>query len=204
MVVGLYVPNIIDYIRAILLFFIPFYYNNITITLLLFFFVFALDGIDGNIARKLKQTSRFGDMLDLFIDLTAELILLIILITFYTKWMPFFAMLAILTVFGHFAHVYLAAFGDKKFDFRKQNQIGRNRILKNYLKSGYFMSFLQISWYLFLGGLYINHFFSSIGLIISVVFFIPFLLRLIVLFFMLVDSYLYMLNLDNKKTQDSL
>lgn len=197
--VAFYVPNLIDYLRIILLLFIPFNYQNIVITTVLFFFVFALDGIDGKIARKLQQTSIFGDMLDLFTDLASELILLMILVVYHPHFTAIFIFLALLTLFGHFSHVYLAAFGEKKFEFRKQNKLGINVILKKYLDAGLFMTILQVSWYCFLYGLYLNHFYSFIGIIMSSIFFIPFFLRVIVLFFMLVDSYYIVLKFDNQK-----
>ncbi|XP_072034352.1 uncharacterized protein [Amphiura filiformis] len=65
----LYIPNIIGYIRIILLIAAWFCYaTNPVWFIILYLTNVILDGIDGAIARKLNQTSAFGAWFDVVID----------------------------------------------------------------------------------------------------------------------------------------
>ncbi|KAL6471120.1 hypothetical protein MHYP_G00197700 [Metynnis hypsauchen] len=66
--VCLYVPNIIDYIRALLVLFAWSVYSHPALFLPVYVLSVLLDGLDGWAARRLKQTSRFGAWLDVVVD----------------------------------------------------------------------------------------------------------------------------------------
>ncbi|XP_029650921.1 uncharacterized protein LOC115224254 isoform X2 [Octopus sinensis] len=57
-----YVPNIIGYVRLLLLFVAFLWYQNPFWFLLVYSFSAILDGIDGYMARKLNQVSEFGSL----------------------------------------------------------------------------------------------------------------------------------------------
>ncbi|XP_029650922.1 CDP-diacylglycerol--inositol 3-phosphatidyltransferase isoform X3 [Octopus sinensis] len=63
-----YVPNIIGYVRLLLLFVAFLWYQNPFWFLLVYSFSAILDGIDGYMARKLNQVSEFGSLLDVVVD----------------------------------------------------------------------------------------------------------------------------------------
>eukprot|EP00271_Cylindrocystis_brebissonii_P010268 TRINITY_DN26408_c0_g1_i1.p1 TRINITY_DN26408_c0_g1~~TRINITY_DN26408_c0_g1_i1.p1 ORF type:complete len:377 (+),score=16.98 TRINITY_DN26408_c0_g1_i1:42-1172(+) len=70
----LYAPNIVDYLR-ILLYIVAFFVVSERRPLVfasLYCAAFALDGVDGYLARRLGQTSAFGAFLDVAIDITAR------------------------------------------------------------------------------------------------------------------------------------
>ncbi|CAJ1065958.1 uncharacterized protein LOC109995351 [Xyrichtys novacula] len=64
----LYWPNIIGYIRICLVFFAWATYDSPALFISLYSISIALDGVDGWLARKLGQTSRFGAWLDVVVD----------------------------------------------------------------------------------------------------------------------------------------
>ncbi|XP_071502644.1 uncharacterized protein [Diadema antillarum] len=67
--VFLYVPNIIGYVRLLLVFSSCFFYSsNAILFITLYMCQTILDGVDGAVARKLKQTSAFGAWFDVVID----------------------------------------------------------------------------------------------------------------------------------------
>nr|CAH0106330.1 unnamed protein product [Daphnia galeata] len=67
--IPLYVPNVIGYMRLILIVTGHLIKDESPITAMLFYAIFAaLDGIDGWVARKLNQCSSFGAWLDVIVD----------------------------------------------------------------------------------------------------------------------------------------
>ncbi|XP_067221674.1 CDP-diacylglycerol--inositol 3-phosphatidyltransferase isoform X2 [Chanodichthys erythropterus] len=66
--VFLYVPNVIGYIRILLVLISWILYNYPENFLPLYVLSIILDGVDGWAARRLQQTSRFGAWLDVVID----------------------------------------------------------------------------------------------------------------------------------------
>lgn len=67
-----YVPNIIGYIRLALVLAAWSGFNNPALFLPCYVSSIILDGIDGWIARRLNQTSRFGAWLDVIVDNTGR------------------------------------------------------------------------------------------------------------------------------------
>ncbi|XP_070572093.1 uncharacterized protein [Ptychodera flava] len=67
--VFLYIPNIIGYIRLLLLFVAYFYFERWqTMFIIIYTISMILDGVDGYAARKLNQVSAFGAWFDVVID----------------------------------------------------------------------------------------------------------------------------------------
>jgi len=73
--VWLYIPNIISYIRVVILIAAIFYSNEIYKFFLLYSISFALDAVDGPVARVLNQTTNFGAVLDMVTDRISTAIL---------------------------------------------------------------------------------------------------------------------------------
>ncbi|KAA6355669.1 MAG: putative CDP-diacylglycerol-inositol 3-phosphatidyltransferase, partial [Streblomastix strix] len=66
--IWLYVPNIIGYIRIALSFIAVVFHKIPIVFISCYFGAFILDWTDGFFARKLNQCSKFGALLDMFID----------------------------------------------------------------------------------------------------------------------------------------
>ncbi|XP_077862729.1 bifunctional IPC transferase and DIPP synthase-like [Saccoglossus kowalevskii] len=67
--VFLYVPNLIGYLRLLLLFISNFYFDSKPSVFVVLYSINAmLDGVDGAVARVLNQTSSFGAWFDVVID----------------------------------------------------------------------------------------------------------------------------------------
>ncbi|XP_064392898.1 uncharacterized protein LOC135340487 [Halichondria panicea] len=63
-----YIPNLIGYLRLILLLVAWIFFDKIVVFLPLYIVSALLDCVDGIVARRLKQTSEFGAWLDVLID----------------------------------------------------------------------------------------------------------------------------------------
>lgn len=72
--IPLFVPNLIGYLRLFLLYI---YITKPTTPLSILLVSLFLDFFDGYLARKLNQCSRFGEVLDVFIDNVSRLVLYI-------------------------------------------------------------------------------------------------------------------------------
>ncbi|CAM9646863.1 unnamed protein product [Phaeothamnion confervicola] len=70
---------------------------------------FALDGVDGFVARLLGQTSRLGVMLDMCTDRLATAALLMILASVYPLQRGSFVALLALDIASHWMHMYRSA-----------------------------------------------------------------------------------------------
>jgi len=70
--VKLFVPNIIDYARILLMFTFPcFFHTHPNLSAIIYFLNHFLDDFDGWAARRWCQRSKYGEMLDLVIDVTS-------------------------------------------------------------------------------------------------------------------------------------
>jgi len=105
--VFIYYPNLIGYLRIILLL-IAFYFATDNYLAFLFFYVlsFGLDVVDGYVARKFQQTSRFGAALDIFTDKLSTPGLLLTLSHLYPTWTFFLTCVLMLDVSSHYFHFY--------------------------------------------------------------------------------------------------
>jgi CDP-diacylglycerol--inositol 3-phosphatidyltransferase len=102
----LYVPNIIDYFRIIFMFVAYIYADSDPYV---FFFCYAisqiLDMFDGIAARALRQTSKFGAMLDMVTDRCSTVGLLVVIAQRYPQWTLYCHIFIWLDIFSHWAHM---------------------------------------------------------------------------------------------------
>ena len=82
--VYLFIPNIIDYLRFFLLFLSTIIINfNPIYCVIIYFITNILDDLDGYLAIKFKQMSKYGEIIDLTIDVISGVIFETILINIY-------------------------------------------------------------------------------------------------------------------------
>ncbi len=103
-----YVPNLIGYVRIILLFVAySVYHDNFPLFALSYFISFSLDFIDGPVARALGQCSKFGGLMDMMTDRIGNLI--VVACGFETPGLPnkgFLVFLVILDIVSHTLQTY--------------------------------------------------------------------------------------------------
>ena len=131
--VFLFVPNVIGYVRIILgvLAFVAAGAGRPTTCVACYVGSFALDAIDGWAARRLKQASRFGGVLDMVTDRTATAALFLLLAhTLPGQWGVFAALLA-LDVGSHWVHM-TAALMDGAGKHHKDAAASRSGLVKLY------------------------------------------------------------------------
>ncbi|AAW44936.2 CDP-diacylglycerol-inositol 3-phosphatidyltransferase, putative [Cryptococcus deneoformans JEC21] len=105
--VFLFVPNLIGYTRVITaaasLFFMPYHPKACT---MLYSVSCMLDVVDGQAARALGQTSRFGAVLDMVTDRCTTACLLCFLSSVYPTYSMLFMFLITLDFSSHYIHMY--------------------------------------------------------------------------------------------------
>jgi len=105
--VFLFVPNLIGYTRIILagfsLHFMSYHPKYCT---LLYCLSCLLDAVDGQAARALNQTSKFGAVLDMVTDRCTTACLLCFLSSAYPKFATLFQFLITLDFSSHYMHMY--------------------------------------------------------------------------------------------------
>ncbi|KAH3799939.1 hypothetical protein DPMN_153563 [Dreissena polymorpha] len=149
----LYIPNIIDYIRILFLCLFCYVARTDRCAAALCYFVsFALDELDGNLARYLGQTSEFGMLLDILIDEASVTALCHVLATFYPVYTLAFQMFSILDFCGQWSIYHFAA-RFRNNDYKHQD---------NWLTKIYFNSYVpNLFWvygnHVFLLALYLGH-----------------------------------------------
>ncbi|KAF8609981.1 phosphatidylinositol synthase [Ceratobasidium sp. AG-I] len=105
--VYLFVPNLIGYTRIILAGFSLHYMKTHPNTCTLLYGVSCLlDAVDGQAARALGQTSKFGAVLDMVTDRCTTSCLLCYLASRYTSYATLFQMLITLDFSSHYMHMY--------------------------------------------------------------------------------------------------
>ncbi|KAL5635605.1 hypothetical protein ACGC1H_004418 [Rhizoctonia solani] len=105
--VYLFVPNLIGYTRVILVGISLHYMGSHPNTCTLLYGISALlDAVDGQAARALGQTSKFGAVLDMVTDRCATSCLLCYLSSRYTSYAAIFQMLITLDFSSHYMHMY--------------------------------------------------------------------------------------------------
>ncbi|AMD21946.1 HFR091Wp [Eremothecium sinecaudum] len=102
-----YVPNKIGYVRVITLILSCFLMKNHPIwTSAVYGISCLLDALDGTMARKYSQTSRFGSVLDMVTDRSTTNALICFLCLIYPKLTPLFQVLIALDLSSHYMHMY--------------------------------------------------------------------------------------------------
>jgi len=141
---------------------------------ILYFVSFALDAVDGHVARLLKQTSKFGEVLDMVTDRFSTAALVLILSHFYKDYILLFQILNILDFVSHWYRMYSGLYmetgktieelererkdSDKKEDSHKNTRDHEPYILNLYYSSKIFMCWLCVGNELFYIFLYYTHF----------------------------------------------
>ncbi|KAG0152100.1 hypothetical protein CROQUDRAFT_650145 [Cronartium quercuum f. sp. fusiforme G11] len=123
----LFVPNLIGYSRIILaavsLHYMSYHPKYCTIAYLI---SQLLDAVDGQAARALGQTSRFGAVLDMVTDRCTTSCLLCFLSSVYPNWAIMFQSLIALDFASHYIHMYssmVAGSRSHKTVSKKQSRI---------------------------------------------------------------------------------
>lgn len=108
-----YWPNIIDYIRVVLVvacLFISVAQPYILVSLLVV--AGLLDNLDGYVARYFQQSSRFGAVLDYVTDRITTVAYIKILAEILPKYASFFYLLAMIDMASHMARLYVAIWAE--------------------------------------------------------------------------------------------
>ncbi|KAH9813889.1 CDP-alcohol phosphatidyltransferase-domain-containing protein [Melampsora americana] len=127
----LFVPNLIGYSRIILaavsLHYMSYHPKYCTIAYLI---SQLLDAVDGQAARALGQTSRFGAVLDMVTDRCTTSCLLCFLSSVYPTWAIMFQSLIALDFASHYIHMYSSMVAGSKS--HKTVSKKQSRILHSY------------------------------------------------------------------------
>ena|SRR3990167_4532687 len=106
-----FIPNIIDYIRILLLISALCVFSiRPWIAVWLFLTNSVLDGLDGALARKLNQQSKLGALLDFSIDRASITMILGGCIWMYPRFFLYFIAVMMMDIASHFAVCYATAF----------------------------------------------------------------------------------------------
>jgi CDP-diacylglycerol--inositol 3-phosphatidyltransferase len=113
--VFLFIPNIIGYFRAALIFAVMYFsLTKPLITLIAYGLSQLLDLFDGMAARYFKQSTKFGAVLDMVCDRTSDAIMLAILGGLYPNYCWFFYFDIMLDIGSHWYQMYATlASGEK-------------------------------------------------------------------------------------------
>ncbi|CCE63032.1 hypothetical protein TPHA_0D03985 [Tetrapisispora phaffii CBS 4417] len=124
--VFLYIPNLIGYSRvvtAVLSFMaMP---NHPMYTALIYTVSCLLDALDGTMARKYNQCSKFGAVLDMITDRSTTSSLLCFLSILYPKYCIIFQILLSLDLSSHYIHMYSTLI-DAKNETKSHKSIDEN------------------------------------------------------------------------------
>ncbi|CAM9429275.1 unnamed protein product [Ectocarpus sp. 8 AP-2014] len=128
---------------------------------------FAGDAVDGHVARKFKQASRFGAVLDMVTDRCSTAGLLLVLSRLYDRRHAFaFLVLMFIDLFSHWMHTHRR--GGYSLDLAPSTRIirtscaaRRNILIRTYYDNLPFFAFCCIGAELFYVLLYLLHFVSE-------------------------------------------
>lgn len=167
-----YVPNIICYLRAMLIL-IPLatamHYPLITLAACII--SMGLDTVDGVIARWLNQESQLGQLLDYAIDRSSVAICCVILAVLIPSYWWLFALTLLLDLSSHFAHLYGTVFSKEKHHKTTSKQ--QNSFIQAYYGKRIVMFFACASHDFLLAAIYVDHFFHAFWSVILILLFIP-------------------------------
>jgi len=138
--VYLYVANILDYIRLIVVV-IGFYLGKThpNVFLITYFISFACDALDGYAARLLKQCSRLGGSLDMIIDRISTAGLLMLISQLYPSYSEIFIFLMMLDIGSHWLQTTSAMIGENSKQINHKNLKEPFLLLDLYYKQKWFM-----------------------------------------------------------------
>ncbi|KAJ5070148.1 cdp-diacylglycerol--inositol 3-phosphatidyltransferase [Anaeramoeba ignava] len=152
-----YVPNLIGYLRLILMSISFFsFQKHPVLTVTSYFFSYLLDYADGFTARLFNQCSMFGAVLDMVTDRSTSCGLLMVVGTLYPKYTSFFTLTSALDICSHWMQMY-ASLVDHKTSHKKIDS-NQNILLRIYYGSRLFMGTLIVGTETFGNALYLNRF----------------------------------------------
>ncbi|XP_065187320.1 CDP-diacylglycerol--inositol 3-phosphatidyltransferase-like [Sycon ciliatum] len=153
----LFIPNLIGYVRVILLIVACFFMDTDPwTTVALYLLSQFLDAFDGQAARYFQQSTKFGAVLDMVTDRCSTLCLFIVLGQFYPGHLVTFQLLAILDIASHWIHMYSALVrGDSS---HKTIDLAGNPVLRYYYTNRYVLFFFCAANELCFAALYFMYF----------------------------------------------
>ncbi|KAG9089276.1 CDP-diacylglycerol-inositol 3-phosphatidyltransferase [Ceratobasidium sp. 370] len=141
--VYLFVPNLIGYTRVILAGFSLHYMGTHPNTCTLLYGISCLlDAVDGQAARALNQTSKFGAVLDMVTDRCTTSCLLCYLASRYTSYATLFQMLITLDFSSHYMHMYSSLVTGSKSHKAVTSEV--SRILWYYYNNSNIINIVQL------------------------------------------------------------
>jgi len=129
-----FVPNLIGYTRVILACAAFALFENYIWFYALYAASQLFDAVDGNVARYLDQTTRFGAVLDMVTDRSSTAALLIVLSSFYKEYIIVFAFFVALDISSHYAHLYISLVSGRQHKVTTPDQ---NPLLRLYYDNKY-------------------------------------------------------------------
>ncbi|XP_071965452.1 CDP-diacylglycerol--inositol 3-phosphatidyltransferase-like [Antedon mediterranea] len=122
--VFLFVPNIIGYIRIVLVITACYHMQSDYVTAIVCYALgVALDEIDGYAARYLNQGTRFGELLDLITDCCSNMCISMGLAVLYPDYALLFQFYSTVTIAGHWMHTQRMGWIHHKLVSSKDNWI---------------------------------------------------------------------------------
>jgi CDP-diacylglycerol--inositol 3-phosphatidyltransferase len=128
--------------------------SNPTLAGVMYVLGFAGDAVDGWVARKCDQSSKFGAVLDMITDRCATAGFLMVLSHLYPRYLNVWVSLMILDIASHWFHVTSVALQGHKSDTVLE---ARNPILRMYYKMYYLFGYCCVGAEMFYVFLYIYY-----------------------------------------------
>ncbi|KAI0982006.1 hypothetical protein GJ496_000707 [Pomphorhynchus laevis] len=172
-----YVPNLIGYVRILLLILFIFTMSNNCIHSIVYYLVSAiLDAVDGHAARYYNQVSQFGSMLDMLTDRCATMSLAMAISAFTPHLLPWFTLWVILDISSHWFRMQSALLANKSS--HKSTSPFDGWLLQWYYNSKICLFFLCSANELFLVCVYASSFYVNTYLDIAIcILLIPFSIK---------------------------
>lgn len=192
-----FIPNIIGYLRVIG-FLIALYLIELSPLLAFISYGIAafLDAIDGVLARRLNQISRFGTILDFIVDRFCQMGLLVYMALYFREYWYVFVLILALDMASHFAALYKTAY--MKTSSHKDNVNSSFSLLNRYYSSRVVLFSTCAFYELFLGMLLGDAVFSlSLSMWLYIIPGFGFCLKVYIHILQLLDAMAFTLRLEN-------
>lgn len=199
----LYAPNIITYLRVLLLFAaIGCAFKSGILTFVIIFIGGNLDAVDGYLARKFRQISNTGAIFDLVLDRLYTLLYAVGLSILYPNFWVFFLGLAMLDMSSHFAHIYYT--GLRGLKNHKCSAHSQNGIFQYYYSNRFFLFLCCFTYDMWFGFVYLMHWYHFNFIIAAILICTPgFLIKIYMHFIQLLAAINGSLALDMSEKNES-
>ncbi|XP_074600656.1 CDP-diacylglycerol--inositol 3-phosphatidyltransferase-like [Brevipalpus obovatus] len=156
----LFVPNLIGYARIVFAL-ISCYYMQVDCVKAMIFYALGslMDAVDGYAARRLKQSTRFGSILDQLTDRMGTMCLIMGLGVLYPNYLLWFQLSNLIDIAGHWIHTWVTQI--KGRTSHKLISPKENLILRIYYSSRPILFTMCATNELFYISLYLNHFLTT-------------------------------------------